>query len=74
MPLFEFRCEECQSDFEVLIRSQDQAHCPQCGNGKVKKLFSETAVAVNGSQSSLPLAAACPPGNAPCGPACCRLP
>src|SRR5579863_6071230 len=74
MPLFEYRCRPCARDFELLIRAGDQAACPQCGTDAVEKLFSEAAVSVtNSGQSPLPLASACPPGDAPCSPTCCRL-
>ncbi len=72
MPLFEFRCPACRHDFELLMRGNDRAHCPQCGGEKVEKLLSETASGA--AERGLPIAASCPPGNAPCGPACCRLP
>ncbi|MSR58321.1 MAG: zinc ribbon domain-containing protein [Planctomycetaceae bacterium] len=69
MPLFEYRCADCRQDFELLIGVAQTAHCPRCGDTNVEKLFSETAAA----RAELPLAAGCPPGDAPCGPACCRL-
>ncbi len=73
MPLFEFRCSTCAHDFELLIRSGDDAACPQCGGGKVQKLLSETAAPTLGMGRALPVASDCPPGNAPCSPTCCRL-
>lgn len=74
MPLFEYRCDACARDFEVLMRAQDIAHCPQCGGERVQKLLSQTASGGTAGRSPLPLASSCPPGNQPCGPACCRLP
>jgi putative FmdB family regulatory protein len=73
MPLFEFRCGECARDFEVLIRSGEEAACPQCGTSAIEKLFSEQAAPHSSGQRSLPIASACPPGDAPCSPTCCRL-
>lgn len=74
MPLFEYRCATCRHDFELLVRNHDTPLCPQCGAHEVEKLLSETALYVAVGQPSLPLASSCPPGDAPCGPACCRLP
>lgn len=74
MPLFEYRCAKCRQDFELLVRTGDQACCPQCGDRNVEKLLSEASGVVASGRSQLPLASSCPPGNAPCGPACCRLP
>ncbi|MBI3865971.1 MAG: zinc ribbon domain-containing protein [Planctomycetia bacterium] len=73
MPLFEFRCPTCAHDFELLIRTGDRAACPECGTATVEKLFSETAPPAAAMNRSLPVASACPPGDAPCSPTCCRL-
>ncbi len=73
MPLFEFRCAPCARDFELLVRGSEQAVCPHCGSESLEKLLSEAAPPAAGSASSLPISSACPPGDAPCGPRCCRL-
>jgi putative FmdB family regulatory protein len=73
MPLFEFRCSACTQDFELLIRAGDRAKCPQCGTLRVEKLLSEAAAPAAAGIRSLPVASACPPGEAPCSPHCCRL-
>lgn len=73
MPLFEFRCSACTRDFELLIRAGDRPACPQCGTERVEKLLSEAAAPVASGARSLPIASACPPGDAPCSPTCCRL-
>jgi putative FmdB family regulatory protein len=41
MPIYEYCCNKCQKDFELLIRnnSQDQL-CPSCGTKDVEKKFS----------------------------------
>lgn len=70
MPLFEFRCETCQHDFEELIRSNEQPVCPKCGHTKVEKLFSVPAPLAS---QTLPTVGSCPPPTAhSCGPGCCR--
>jgi putative FmdB family regulatory protein len=73
MPLFEYRCSPCSRDFELLIRAKEEARCPQCGTRSVEKLFSESAPPSAQSSQSLPISSACPPGDAPCSPHCCRL-
>jgi putative FmdB family regulatory protein len=71
MPLFEYRCTQCQHEFEALVRNQEWPECPTCGAAKPEKLLSTVAARVSGS---LPISAACPPSDAPpCGPGCCRL-
>lgn len=74
MPLFEFRCSHCSRDFEILVRSSaEHAVCPQCGTDQVEKLLSEAAAPAASTGRSLPITSACPPGDAPCSPTCCRL-
>ena len=42
MPIFEYKCSECDSKFEILTKSNDdhKASCPDCNSSKVNKLFS----------------------------------
>lgn len=46
MPIFEYTCSDCRERFELLILSSraGAAQCPDCGSGRVKKLFSAFAV------------------------------
>lgn len=72
MPLFEYRCEKCDHDFEVLVRAGEVPHCPTCDSKKLEKLMSVSAARVGGALS---ITSACPPSDAPpCSPTCCRLP
>ncbi len=75
MPLFEFRCEDCQSEIELLISRHAKAVCPKCKSTRMRKLLS-TVSAGGVSKSSLSmLEGSCAPvSEGPCGPACCRLP
>lgn len=73
MPLFEYRCTQCQHEFEVLVRDAAWPACPECGAAQPEKLLSAVSGRVSGSHS-LPISSACPPSDAPpCGPGCCRL-
>ena len=31
MPIYEYRCSNCDVTFEVLVRGGDAVTCPQCG-------------------------------------------
>ena len=55
MPIYEYACMECESHFEELVRSAEQAiACPDCGAGNVLKQLSTFAVAgVPRSRSSV---------------------
>ena len=74
MPIFEFRCEGCEQQFEQLVRNGEAIACPHCGAQKLEKLLS-VPVGHVGRSSQLPIASSCPPSDAPpCSPHCCRLP
>jgi putative FmdB family regulatory protein len=41
MPLYDYRCQQCQSVSELLIMSSSTtAACPQCGSEAMEKLLS----------------------------------
>ncbi len=42
MPLYEYRCADCEHEFEALVPAgrADQASCPACGAGDVNRLLS----------------------------------
>lgn len=55
MPIYEFHCEKCGKDNEILVRSIDWkgTKCPQCGSTKLEKKLSVFASAnAGGSDSS----------------------
>jgi putative FmdB family regulatory protein len=50
MPMYEYACMECESHFEELVRSAEQAVvCPECGAAEVLKQLS--TFAVSGAQA-----------------------
>ncbi len=56
MPLYEYTCETCHSDFELLVRASDVPACPDCGRTALTRRLSVPAAPVHASRSSLPLA------------------
>jgi len=56
MPIYEFHCEKCERDSEILVRSSDwkSAECPHCGSRKLSKKFSTFASANAGSTRTAP--------------------
>lgn len=56
MPLYEYRCQDCEMEVEVLLsRSNEQPECPNCGSAKLDRLLSVPAApAVRSGTSSLP--------------------
>lgn len=73
MPLYEYHCDACDADFELLVRSTEQPACPSCHSPRLEKRLSVPAAPVSGS--SLPVAGepwqGC--GRRGCGPGGCAM-
>ncbi len=54
MPISEFVCEECEENFEKLVRiaGNVQVTCPSCGSARTKKKMSTCASHLEGGRSS----------------------
>lgn len=52
MPLFEFRCCDCEDAFETIVSSGDRVQCPECDGENLEKLLSTFAVRGGSSASS----------------------
>jgi putative FmdB family regulatory protein len=50
MPIYEYACEKCESEFEVEQRITDGPikSCPRCKSRKVKRLISRTSFVLKG--------------------------
>lgn len=55
MPLYEYHCEKCDSEFELLMRAGERATCPSCGSVKLEKLISVPAASSGSPSSALPI-------------------
>ncbi len=44
MPIYEYRCESCEHEFEELVFGQDRPKCPKCEATKLQKLMSAHTV------------------------------
>jgi putative FmdB family regulatory protein len=40
MPIFEYHCNECDKDFEILVLGNQEISCPTCTGNNVRKLLS----------------------------------
>lgn len=52
MPIYEYRCSDCETKFEILHKStlnQKDVSCPECNSIKNEKLFSSFSAAFNSS-------------------------
>lgn len=73
MPIYEYDCEECGRQVEILVRGSEQPVCPECSSPSLSKRLSVPATPAS-SNGSLPIAGGCNPSLPPCSPSCCRLP
>ncbi len=43
MPIYEFKCKDCDNEFEMICSANDDTGdiaCPRCGERKVEKIIS----------------------------------
>ncbi|HZU25165.1 MAG TPA: zinc ribbon domain-containing protein [Bryobacteraceae bacterium] len=67
MPIFEYRCDDCGTKFEKLVRrGGESVACPSCGESHVKTELSTFAAHAAGAKSS--------PSLPPCPGGMCRTP
>jgi putative FmdB family regulatory protein len=62
MPIYEYRCEDCGTKFEKLIRrTSDQPECPSCGQQHLAQEHSTFAAHAGGGSKSADMPV-CPSG------------
>lgn len=49
MPIFEYVCQSCQNQFELLVRQSTKIECPECKSVKLEKQLSVFAAVSNGT-------------------------
>jgi putative FmdB family regulatory protein len=64
MPLYEYACRKCSSEFELLVRASETPRCPECDSKQLEKLLSVPA-APAGAARDLPMCSPTPRGG--CG-------
>ncbi|MBN1756640.1 zinc ribbon domain-containing protein [bacterium] len=64
MPIYEYQCEDCGKQFELLIRNtseNNEPKCIHCGSPKIVRKLSAFAVKNDSGSSS----SSCPTGTCP---------
>jgi putative FmdB family regulatory protein len=75
MPLFEYRCRQCESQFEAIVFGSDSPSCPTCRGKRLEKLLSTFAVSTGSpSRGNAPLSGFSGMGDAPGGCGSCGDP
>lgn len=55
MPIFEFKCSDCEEFFEILVMNKDderEIKCPKCKTFAVERVVSRTNFTMGGSSST----------------------
>jgi len=56
MPMYDYRCKNCDEVFEELVfsnsTSDDEIKCPKCGQSKSERLISAPMVSTGGSSNT----------------------
>lgn len=66
MPLFEYVCQDCQREQELLVRGEDRPRYESCGGTRLTKLLSVPAT--HSATQSQGMERPLPPGS--CGSGC----
>jgi putative FmdB family regulatory protein len=72
MPIYEYRCEDCGTRFEKLVRGGTEVECPQCGQKRLKQELSTFAAHASSGAKPSGQPPMCPSGG-PCNPGMCGM-
>jgi putative FmdB family regulatory protein len=75
MPIFEYACKDCGTNFELLVRQSTIVECPSCNSKSLEKQLSVFAAASKGeavSRRELPMTP-CGSCGDPRGPGACSM-
>ncbi len=75
MPIYEYRCTDCERNFEAIVTASKSPACPACGGRRLEKRLSVFAVGNGGdTRASAPVPAGpCGSCGDPRGPGSCAL-
>ncbi|BBO70509.1 hypothetical protein DSCA_44390 [Desulfosarcina alkanivorans] len=57
MPIFEFKCLDCDEFLEILVMNKQEEvelACPKCGSGNLERILSSTNHTITGGGSGQP--------------------
>jgi putative FmdB family regulatory protein len=75
MPLYEYACKSCSSQFEVLVRASETPECPSCQGTDLERRLSVFAAHTAAAPAHATRQAAGPCGSCgdPRGPGACSM-
>ena len=51
MPIYGFHCDDCNTEFETLVRASEAAECPSCGGTHLTRMLSLIAKPNSGGEA-----------------------
>ena len=72
MPIFEYSCNSCEAEFEVLVHGEEPVACPDCSGASLQKRFSLFATSGENTTFREPTGP-CGTCGDPRGPGSCEL-
>jgi putative FmdB family regulatory protein len=73
MPLYEYACKSCASQFEVLVRASEAPECPSCHGKDLERRLSVFAAHTGGAAQRPASPAPCGSCGDPRGPGACSM-
>ena len=73
MPLFEYQCQSCSKEFELLVRGSETPECPSCRSTALQKRLSVFAAHANGESRKMSAPGPCGACGDPRGPGACSI-
>ncbi len=73
MPIYEYTCKKCGSDFEILVRGEEKPKCPSCNSGSLEKRMSVPATPATSSSDPCGECPGAAMGHPPCGMGGCGM-
>ena len=73
MPIYEYACQDCGREFEMLVRSDTRPACPQCHSEQLDKQLSVFATAAAAPEAAPAMPGPCGSCGHPDGPGSCAL-
>ena len=59
MPIYEYVCNDCKTEFEVLVKMEEKTSCPVCDSESLTKRFSTFGISTGPSHTMPPCAGGC---------------
>jgi putative FmdB family regulatory protein len=73
MPLYEYRCRECDFRFERFVSGKARIVCPDCESARIDRLLSVFAVPSGSTRALAEPAGVCGSCGDPRGPGACSI-